>query len=721
MSLPLELRFAGAFLLLVLLPGSLFLLAVFGWHFAPSSRSASGRRPTSGGVGPALEGSLLALGCGYVLAQLLMLALYVLARPLAPHPLLIGALGLNGLLLVAALYRLARAGTVSTDDGQSSGPTSPACEVPGRARQPAAALDGVRGLAVIGLLLALSAAPRLWNLAYSEFQGDEAKVVLRAMAVLQGVPDALIAHRKPPGEVLLTALFAGTLSHLGEWTGRLPFALAGVAAVLAIYALGTAMFGWRAGLIAALLLAVNGYWVAFGRILQYQSVGLLVDTLAVLCLYRFATGSRPARGYAVAGGLLLAGAGLTALSGVFLLPVAAVALGWRLFRPGCASRLEVAVWLWPVLPLAALAFAAYGPLAGGSGDSLDLTSAWPYLGPRLGEGQPYFHLAAFLTSVAHYSSSLYLLVVLPAAAVVLLDALLDAFRLLRGSPARSSEAEPPESPGSARSPLVSLAGALVCTWLLGPLTTHLFLIRIPGTHWREIFPPLVLLLGAAAAAFLARFEARAVGSVSTDDAPASAVIPGAARSVVLLALLSGLFLAACLHFVYVAWIQPWPEYQLNYPRYRHPLDWSNRTARDPGGTFGDVRHFGWKAIGVLIAEGELPATAYVTNDPRQAEAAWYLKQAQDCPEPAGLLLRLPLDRRERAAVERPIDLAGWTLAGQVLTAGRPTMAIYVRQPVQPARTYDQAEYAGRFDRDLASPWTPVGQLYRPDVDARRSC
>ena len=64
----------------------------------------------------------------------------------------------------------------------------------------------------------------------------------------------------------------------------LPFALAGLTALLAVYLLGRRMFGTLAGWAAAMLLAVDGYAVAFARIVQYQSLVLLTSALVVLIL-----------------------------------------------------------------------------------------------------------------------------------------------------------------------------------------------------------------------------------------------------------------------------------------------------------------------------------------------------------------------------------------------------------------------------------------------------
>lgn len=671
--LPLELRLVGGLALFVGLPGHLFVQAVF-----------TGPGPTT------LERRLLAVAAGYVLAISMMLGLYVLFRPLQVFQLLIGANALNVGLLVGALARRADLGLPLTRLGWP-----------------------------VLLVLAVAAPLRLLGLSLSEFWGDEAKVVLRAMALLQGVPDALIAHRKPPGEVLITAAFSGGLGAITEQTARLPVALAGVVGVLAVYHLGGVLFGARTGLVAALVLAVTGYFVAFGRMLQYPSLALLLETLAVLCLSRFACRSSAQPGYAVTGALLLAGSALTAISAVFLLPVAAVALWPRVFGPARAPWREMVVWFWPLALLVPGMALVYIVLPSGPGDSLSLTENFStYMQYRMGENRPYFNLERFLLSVNHYNSGLYALVVLGGGSIVLLEPLYESFReatrRLRvhflGVAAFAWLALDVQNLGIAlliasvlglvySSPGRSPSWKLALAWLAGPLFAHLFLVRLVGTHWREILPGLLLLLAAAAVGLYARL---------------------ANSRVRLVTLLAGvMFLAANAHYVYVAWLQPWPEYQLMYPVYRHPLDWSNQPVPRGGSILGATHHHGWKAVGVLMAQGDLPRQ-YATSV--RPEAAWYLRSVRLCREVAQLVIRTPNSPRDRRIVETSEPLPGFFLVGRTYAEGRPGLALLTREP-RPGGplVYQADEYEREFDRRLSSPWAPVGRLYWPLVNAESAC
>src|SRR5688500_230724 len=84
----LELRFIGALAPFVALPGYLCVQAL-----------------CADTVPARLERWLLAIGCGFVSATLLSLALYVLVRPISTPLLVLGANALNAGLLVAVLAR----------------------------------------------------------------------------------------------------------------------------------------------------------------------------------------------------------------------------------------------------------------------------------------------------------------------------------------------------------------------------------------------------------------------------------------------------------------------------------------------------------------------------------------------------------------------------------------------------------------------------------------
>jgi hypothetical protein len=552
------------------------------------------------------------------------------------------------------------------------------------------------------------------------------------MAALQGADGALAAHRKVPGEILLAYLFAGSLGQLQEGIARLPFALAGLGAVLAFFCLARHLVGGPAALVAGLLLAVNGYFVAFGRILQYDSLSFFLGIAGLLCCWRFgrlAPGSdathREAVAWACLAALLLAGAALVALGAIFVVPPALV-LAW----PGLTGYLRdwrrprswqiLFAWGWPIVPAllaAVLILGAEGPADGPSG-------IWSYLGPRFGGDRPYWNGTAFFQSANHYLSTPYLLVTIGAGALALVLGVVGAVRSLgtRGTLVRLAVAvmlatltwDRPrvafaigalltvvlvlQRPGPRAGDPLGMRTALI--WAAGPLFVHMLLIRVPGTHFREAFPGLILVLAALIAPALTHRRARVV--VGT---------------------LAGVLIIGVGHFCWVTLVQRLPEYQLAYPGSRHPLDWTDRDGRGIGGVFGAVHRHGWKALGVIMAEGSLPG-GYATNE-SPAIAAWYLRRAQGCAGALDYVFRVqraPHDRNLMLPVPLP---SGYQTRGQVREHGRVTITI-LAPPSSASRLGDiPAEaYEVRFDRELASAWSPVGELYRADLGAaaaRRGC
>jgi len=133
-------------------------------------------------------------------------------------------------------------------------------------RHPSAPVDKERMVYIAALLavLLLAGLFRFAYLGYSEFQGDEIKALMPAAGALQGQPNALFEDRKKgPAEILLPMMVWRLTGTLDESTARLPFAVAGLSMVLATYLIGRKMAGEHAGLMAALLLALNGFFVAF--------------------------------------------------------------------------------------------------------------------------------------------------------------------------------------------------------------------------------------------------------------------------------------------------------------------------------------------------------------------------------------------------------------------------------------------------------------------------
>lgn len=189
----------------------------------------------------------------------------------------------------------------------------------------------------LGLLAVTATALRFVFLGYSDFQADEIKALCRVAdfsSILEFLR-YLLGQRKGPLQFLTTcALSLLDPGFTRELITRLPFALASVAALLAFFLLVRQWFGQRPALYASFLLATNGITVAFGRIVQYQSLVILGGLLALLGLTLSAECRRWRIGGLYLGLLAAAGAVLGHFDAVFFGPPMLVLLvhWWLVWR-----------------------------------------------------------------------------------------------------------------------------------------------------------------------------------------------------------------------------------------------------------------------------------------------------------------------------------------------------------------------------------------------------
>ncbi|MGD8634760.1 MAG: glycosyltransferase family 39 protein, partial [Anaerolineales bacterium] len=134
------------------------------------------------------------------------------------------------------------------------------------------------------VLLLTSSALRLINIGYSDYQGDEIKAFF-IPETGQTWLEFLLDQRKGPLQFVVTGILGlFDPQYNNQLLIRLPFALAGVAAVAAFYLLLKRYFSLDVAFFAALFFATNGFLVSFARIVQYQSFVILFMILAVYWL-----------------------------------------------------------------------------------------------------------------------------------------------------------------------------------------------------------------------------------------------------------------------------------------------------------------------------------------------------------------------------------------------------------------------------------------------------
>ena len=546
------------------------------------------------------------------------------------------------------------------------------------------------------LPLGLALATRLWGLGIAEFQGDEAYALMLAKGVIHGQADILLVHMKGPVEALLPTGVLAITGTTSELVARLPFALAGVGLVLGVWALAGRLIGGRRGdvmgFIAALGVAADGLLIAFGRMVQYQTVVLLLAAAALWLVWRFYTGSAPRR-YLTAAAGCAAVALLAHYDGMYVLP----ALAWLVVAGGIRRGWPFRQWLTnltlPVLVGLTLTLSFYVPFVLHEHFARTLG----HLATRSGQGGAtevlYNNLAGYAVMLSVYTTpyaaaamGLALLGTLAALLAIslrprllgwALAALLTAGGLL-ATLAPTLLARGPDTSLAGLlclPPLVVLALAprlpmnlrALVLWLVGPLAAHAFLIADPRTHFYTLH---------AAGWLLVAWGAAALVTVWPRLHPVLAAVGTA-------------LLTLSLTYTSLVFLHPWPEFERAYPATQLPFFTPPGGKLPDDGIFAFPHQDGWKTVAALFQQGVLRG-AMDTNQ-ELFTPGWYLRGQFKC-------VRQP-DYFLTANGAQPLFIPpGYTLFGTVSVDGVRTLEIYSREPVVgPPQTFAAADYAAAFD------------------------
>ncbi len=676
-------RYPAALLLLFVLPGwawaELILPATVDW----------------------LERAAMALGLSFALSGLATLAVHYWPGPVTAGALLAAS---DALIAVPLVARALSAGihpraerAKSLRDWISARRASlfqPGGSPPGDTAQTTPIWPWLLALLAVTLFF------RLANLGYSEFQGDEALVMLSAAEAIDGRQAALFTHGKAPAEVLIPMGVWPLTGTISEPLARFPFALAGTVGVLAVYLLGRRMFNERVGLMAGALLAINGFFVGFGRIVQYQSLVFGMTALALYCYYRWYADDEPR--YQLPGALFLAFGLLSHLDAVLALPAVGVLYLAKWWPARTTDRkISVTTFALSIALFAAALALFYVPFA----RDPQFARTFGYVaGSRVGNQMLTNTLGSFFTLSTVYNSTYYfaalflLLAVLvgrelsrltrwpwlaPALFVAASLSVLLAPRLWQWGQVNASVvpfALTLLALYAARHTSVELKTAL--TWFAAPFVVYTFIVEYPLTHVYNIYPALCLL------AAVAMQQARG----KRQEAPYSLLVT---RYSLLITCLS-LFVIFS-YYVYFMFVSHTPEYRRTYPAHRNPWYWTAYDELPAEGYFGFPYRAGWKVIGQLYAEGTLRGD-YGSNEEAEV-TAWYTRRAvRSCyPDPDYYFIA----ENVQDAQPVPADtLAGYALTGRVLVDDEPKLSIYQRQAAAATNpiTYRLPDYAAAFDR-----------------------
>lgn len=622
----------GAVLLALILPG-------WGWALVLAPRR--GR----------LAQFALAAGLSYALTAVGMLLLHALPGPVLTWHLL-------AWLNLAALLPLAFG-------------NFPAANWKTEFRQPAILILG--GLLLPALFL------RFANLGYSEFQGDEALAMITAAEMLEGHEDALFLRGKGPAEVLFPAALWRLSGPITEGIARLPFAVAGMMAVVTLYLLAEELLSTRNALFAAAFLAAAGLMVGFSRIVQYQTLVIWFSALSLWSLWQWRE-TNQLRWAGLAG--LFLGVGLLAhYDAILVLP----ALGWVWLTAVKPPRR----WLTPGVFLAVFTAAAglfYLPYL------LDpqISRTGSYLGDRIGAGGAWLknNLGDFLHFNSFYSSFYYVLVVgllavgffgwaiyhyrrsrLPGA-IIAVAALLIPLLLPNLPGAWAFGPMALVMAAAFFSPALNRAHQTALLWFAAPFLGYNFGVAMPLTHIYTVLPGLALLAGFSTAQI--KLNRRA------------------------LALVGGVALALSTLYLWNAFVRHDVEFLQDYPAANLPFFVTPYADPPQTGFFGFAHKSGWKMAGALITAGALNGD-YGSNEEEDV-TSWYTRHTPRACNPGAEFYFVAADVVD--AVKSPEDeLADrYSLIGRAGLPNGKNLSIYQRTPptLNPGEL-DVAALERRFD------------------------
>ena len=295
------------------LPAVLALVFVWpGWAWLPVFSWLQTRQ--------AIERLVLIVGFSSLIAALMLLIIVLIPGPFTESPVLVG---LNLTVLTGLLFQSI------TGHQNGNGSRSARLEWPGR-----------NVLFILLAIVAIAAFSRFVRLGYAEFHEDALENMRLIVRAYKGEEYAPFLDSKGPLQWLLPASLWYLNGWLTEALARMPFAVTSLILIPAVYTLGRRMGDHTIGLLAAGIVAVNGFFVAYARLVENQSLIVFWGVLAMWFAYRYYREDSPPFLLWVA---LILGIGLIAHPDVLLyLPVFGYLI-WLKFRRG---SYQGAQWAW---------------------------------------------------------------------------------------------------------------------------------------------------------------------------------------------------------------------------------------------------------------------------------------------------------------------------------------------------------------------------------------
>jgi len=606
---------------------------------------------------------------------------------------------------------------------------------------------------VIGLcaLAIVGGALRFPGLGYAEFQGDEARAMLRASEVIEGFEGSLFEHRKGPTEILLPAAPYVLSGRIDEGAARIPFAFANFCALFGLFLLGWRWFGPLAGWVAAMLLALDGYLIAFSRIVQYQSIIFLMVVLVLLLLQRLALLSKERSpespfdaatvaftypqanahglfaGHLTVASFLLA-TGLLSHYEAILVALPASLLLWQIWRNGVGLARLARAFIPALLVGGALLVAFYLPFV----RYPTFGNTFEYLAyKRIGNEFFYNNLADYFIRSTLYSSTYAfgLMTILAAIGlniryrrglglggwlaggllivVILLSFVWPGWLTIGGADFTWFFYLLAIGVGLLMPDRV-VGERTVWLWFGAVMLLSIFFTATPNTHVYNFYFGWALVCGVVVAEgwqwLQERLQWRALRWWAMPVALALIVLFG--------------------YYQYSFFIRNDVEVLRTWPQHRPQGYWSAYTTPIESSIFGFPHRNGWKAAAVLRAQGVIDG-AFETNT-KDWIVDWYTRGQGSCPRDHRYYLLAdmvePAKADERAAQQAQLA-QDYRLLGVVDVQGQERLRVYEKEPeggwtTQPlVRTFDSNELAAIFDAEFSGPTlAQSGRVVEPAIE-----
>lgn len=575
-------------------------------------------------------------------------------------------------------------------------------------------------LLILLAIVAVAAFTRLFRLGYAEFHEDELENMRLIVRAYKGEEYAPYLDTKGPIHWLLPAALWYLNGWVNEGIARTPFVITSILLVPIMFVLGRRMSGGRAalGLLAAGFVAVNGFYVAYARFVENQSLIVLWGALAVWLAYRWY--KEDTDWFLFYTAVILA-VGLIAHPDVLLyLPVFAY-LAWLKMRQG---RLA---WSWvtgAVLLFSGLVALFYVPYF--LDPEIGLVYQY-FASDRIGEGLFYNQVANLFDQDQLYSSRYHA----PILVLLLFWLLLRQFVRWRWggwlafaglSLAIVSTVTWPAlwQMGHLNLAFVPYAGLalllillpqtaveikIIFLWFIVPLGALLFLAKDAADHIQVAYTGWALLAAFALSDLWAclttdNWQPAIKNRVITQNPRLLSTVYRLLKSAAVLCL--ALAVSLIIFYQYLAFnAQVTTYWRAKADSEIHPNSIYNLLYGDlprPRKIFSNPRLGGWKAVGTLWASGDLSGDFRSVNE-SFAVPVWYtLQTPRSCyDDPQNYWVRNDLKgwpEDEQAIMDR-----GYTLTRVVLVDQEPMLHLYEKNaaPRQP-EVLDLEVYRHAFDR-----------------------